>query len=93
MTPVLKKRFARTSDVAGFRCRCPHCGTGELFGRFLKVADHCQECGEEFHHHRADDFPAYLVIIVVGHVIVPAILAVETRLFAAHWLHSLSGFR
>ena len=62
----------------GFRCRCPNCGKGRLFGKYLKVADHCEECGEEFHHHRADDFPAYLVIIVVGHVIVPLILAVET---------------
>ena len=35
--------------------------------RFLKVADACDSCGEEFHHHRADDFPAYLVIVLVGH--------------------------
>jgi uncharacterized protein (DUF983 family) len=64
-----------------FVCRCLNCGKGRLFGKYLKVADHCQECGEEFHHHRADDFPAYLVIIVVGHVIVPAILP--------YWLHFL----
>jgi uncharacterized protein (DUF983 family) len=73
----------------GFRCRCPNCGKGRLFGKYLKVADHCEECGEEFHHHRADDFPAYLVIIVVGHVIVPAILAVETAYSPAYWLHFL----
>jgi uncharacterized protein (DUF983 family) len=62
----------------GFRCKCPNCGKGHLFGKYLKVADHCQECGEEFGLHRADDFPAYLVMIVVGHIIVPVILAVET---------------
>jgi uncharacterized protein (DUF983 family) len=73
----------------GFRCRCPKCGRGHLFGKYLRVADHCEECGEEFHHHRADDFPAYLVIIVVGHVIVPAILAVETAYSPAYWLHFL----
>ncbi|HMJ27321.1 MAG TPA: DUF983 domain-containing protein [Xanthobacteraceae bacterium] len=70
----------------GCRCRCPNCGKGALFGRFLKVADHCSECGEEFHHHRADDFPAYLVIIVVGHAIVPAILAVEVAYAPPAWL-------
>ena len=32
---------------------------------FLKVIDHCSVCGEEFYHHRADDFPAYIVIFVV----------------------------
>lgn len=61
----------------GFLGRCPHCGEGKLFSRFLKVAHHCDACGEELFHHRADDFPAYLVIVVVGHVVVPAILAVE----------------
>jgi uncharacterized protein (DUF983 family) len=73
----------------GFRCKCPNCGKGHLFGKYLKVADHCQECGEEFHHHRADDFPAYLVMIVVGHIIVPVILAVETAYSPPYWLQLL----
>jgi AraC family transcriptional regulator len=29
----------------GFTMRCPNCGTGRLFGRFLKVVDHCSVCG------------------------------------------------
>ena len=61
----------------GFCGRCPHCGEGKLFARFLKVADHCASCGEELFHQRADDFPAYLVIALVGHAVVPGILAVE----------------
>lgn len=62
----------------GFRGKCSHCGEGRLFAGFLKVVDRCEACGEEFFHHRADDFPAYLVIVAVGHIIVPIILAVET---------------
>ena len=58
--------------------RCPNCGGGRLFGRFLKVVDHCEACGEEFHHHRADDFPAYLVVVIVGHVVVGGFLSAET---------------
>jgi len=73
----------------GFRMRCPHCGQGTLFGRFLKVAGHCPKCAEELLHHRADDFPAYVVIAAVGHVIVPAILAVETAYAPALWLQLL----
>jgi uncharacterized protein (DUF983 family) len=61
----------------GLRGRCPNCGEGKLFPRFLKVAHHCEVCGEELFHHRADDFPAYLVIVMVGHVVVPAILVIE----------------
>ena len=64
----------------GFRGRCPACGDGCMFRAFLKVADRCPHCGEELHHHRADDFPAYLVIVIVGHILVPIILAVETEI-------------
>src|SRR5262245_16570710 len=70
----------------GFRGKCPNCGEGHMFGRFLKVADSCDHCGEELFHQRADDFPAYLVMVVVGHLVVPAILAVETAYAPAVWL-------
>jgi len=72
---------ARASEplMRGFRGRCPACGEGRMFRKFLKVADECPNCGEELYHHRADDFPAYLDIVVVGHILVPIVLAVETE--------------
>lgn len=71
----------------GFLGKCPHCGKGRMFRAFLKVADHCPACGEELHHHRADDFPAYLVIVIVGHILVPIVLAVESEFAPPYWLH------
>jgi uncharacterized protein (DUF983 family) len=62
----------------GLHCRCPNCGEGKLFRAFLKVNEKCPACGEELFHHRADDLPAYLVIVVVGHIVVPLALAIET---------------
>ena len=73
----------------GFMMRCPNCGTGRLFGRFLKVVGHCSVCGEDFSHHRADDFPPYLVMMIVGHVIVPLVLAVEMSYAPPIWLQFL----
>lgn len=35
---------------------------------YLKVADKCPVCREELSHHRADDGPAYLTILIVGHL-------------------------
>ena len=70
----------------GFTMKCPNCGRGHLFGRFLKVADHCEACCEDFTPQRADDFPAYLVIIVVGHVVVPALLWMEMAYAPPAWL-------
>jgi uncharacterized protein (DUF983 family) len=61
----------------GLRGRCPRCGRGHLFCAFLKVDNHCSVCRLDFTGHRADDLPAYLVIVIVGHVLVPIILGTE----------------
>lgn len=58
----------------GWRRRCPNCGTGPLLKGYLTVRRECPVCGEALHHHRADDGPAYLVILIVGHLMAPAIL-------------------
>lgn len=41
---------------------------------YLKVHDTCPVCSEELHHQRADDGPAYLTILIVGHIVGPAVL-------------------
>ena len=46
---------------------------------YLKVRDTCPVCGEELHHHRADDGPAYLTILIVGHLMAPLILIAFMR--------------
>jgi uncharacterized protein (DUF983 family) len=63
----------------GLAGRCPACGTGRLFGRFLEVRDACESCGAELHHYRADDLPPYLVILIVAHVAGFGIFTAETR--------------
>ncbi|PZA12262.1 hypothetical protein DNX69_09690 [Rhodopseudomonas palustris] len=63
----------------GFRGRCPNCGEGKMFRAFLKTADSCDQCGQDFTGHRADDLPAYLVIVIVGHIVVPLALSIETH--------------
>ena len=85
--PAGDQRSLMQAMGRGFMGRCPHCGEGRLFGRFLKVADSCAACGEEYHHHRADDLPAYLVILVVGHVVVGAFMGMETMFALTTWQH------
>jgi len=74
-----EKRNVWTALKRGFRGRCPRCGEGKLFRAFLKVDDHCSVCGLDFTPHRADDLPAYLVIVIVGHLVVPLALVIETN--------------
>ncbi|WP_332715315.1 DUF983 domain-containing protein [Pelagibacterium mangrovi] len=63
--------------LKGMKCRCPNCGQGKLFSRYLKVVDQCDVCGTELFHHRADDAPPYLVVTIVGHIAVGAVLHME----------------
>jgi uncharacterized protein (DUF983 family) len=69
--------------------KCPACGEGRLFERYLKVADSCPHCGEALHHHRADDAPPYFTIFAVGHIILPLMLAVEVAFKPELWVHVL----
>ncbi|WP_043918244.1 DUF983 domain-containing protein [Jannaschia aquimarina] len=58
----------------GFRRLCPNCGEGRMMRGYLKVRDECPQCGEALHHHRADDGPPYLTLLIVGHIVGPLML-------------------
>jgi len=85
-TAIGEKRDLWSAMKRGFRGRCPRCGEGKLFRAFLKTANNCSVCGLDFTPHRADDLPAYLVIVIVGHIVVPIALWVETNYSPAVWL-------
>ena len=73
--------------LRGFAQRCPACGGASLFWRYLKVREACPKCGEELHHHRTDDAPPYFTIVIVGHIIVGGVLALEKGLSPPTWVH------
>lgn len=61
----------------GARERCPACGVARLFRRYLKPVAACAACGEAMGHVRSDDAAPWLTILIVGHIVVPLLLAVE----------------
>lgn len=63
----------------GWKKCCPACGAGPLLRSYLKVRDTCPVCGEELFHQRADDGPAYLTILIVGHLLAPVLLFIYAR--------------
>ena len=73
--------------LRGFGERCPACGNGGLYRRYLKTRDDCTACGEPLHHHRTDDAPPYFTILVVGHLIVGGVLALEKWSAPPTWVH------
>jgi uncharacterized protein (DUF983 family) len=80
-------RHIFASMLRGALLKCPACGVGAMFRRYLKVADSCSHCDEELHYHRADDAPAYFTIVIVGHIVVSLVLAVEMAYRPPIWLH------
>lgn len=63
--------------VAGFRCRCPRCGEGNLFAGYLRLADRCQSCGLDYDFADSGDGPAIFIMLIVGFVVVGMALVVE----------------
>ncbi len=74
MTPVTAARRPVALGLRrGLAGRCPNCGKGALYGRYLKVAE-CSVCGHDNRAYPADDAPPYFTILLVGHlVIAPAL--------------------
>lgn len=74
--------------LRGSRGKCPSCGTGPLFTKFMKVAGTCGHCGEALHHQRADDAPPYFTIFIVGHILIPLVFIVERVWQPSYLVHA-----
>jgi len=71
----------------GMRGRCPRCACTRLFKRFLKPVSRCVACGEDWTARSSDDFPPYVVILMLGHVIAPGMISLETMAHPPLWVH------
>ena len=69
-------REAKPAMLRGWRGKCPNCGMGPMFIGYLKVRNTCEFCSEDLYHHRADDGPAYIAILVCGHLLAPIMMIV-----------------
>ena len=58
-----------------------------MFRAFLKPVDRCSACGEDMSHQRADDAPPYITIAIVGHVLVPVMLALQLTTNFSVWTY------
>ncbi|MEE9374706.1 MAG: DUF983 domain-containing protein [Rhizobiaceae bacterium] len=76
---ILEQRSVWKAIKTGVQCKCPNCSKGSMFVKWLKVEPICKNCGEELFHERAEDFPPYLTIVIVGHIILTLVMIVESR--------------
>lgn len=64
----------KRSVFRGVTGHCPACGKGRLFWKYLKVNGRCEACDTDLARYPADDGPAYLTILLVGHLVVAPML-------------------
>lgn len=74
-----------TVIMRGVAGRCPRCGKGKLFKRYLKPVAACSACSEKLGHIRADDGPAWLTILLAGHILIPLFIGVLPQLNWPDW--------
>jgi len=72
----------------GLRCRCPACGEGRLFAGYLRIRLPCEVCGADNTIYPSDDFPPYLTILVVGHVVVPLFMWSDRAYEPSVWVQA-----
>ena len=80
--PSIRPDLPRTfwqALLRGARGRCPRCGEGQLFRRWLKPVERCAACTLDLTPQRADDLPAYIAIIVTGHLLAPVMIALSAE--------------
>ncbi len=72
--------------LRGARGQCPRCGGAALFRAWLKPVDACPHCRQDWSVQQADDFPAYIGIFVVGHLLAPVVIAMIGTFGLSAWL-------
>lgn len=72
--------------LAGLKGRCPNCGKGKLFERYLKLAPRCPICGADFSMADTGDGAAVFVMFLVGAIVVPMAFILQFAARAPSWL-------
>jgi uncharacterized protein (DUF983 family) len=87
--------------VRGLRGKCPRCGEAALFRKWLKPVDRCPHCRQDWSVQQADDFPAYIGIFVVGHLLAPVAIVMllvtlqptKGGVIGFLWWHGIGAFK
>ncbi|MGA9659390.1 MAG: DUF983 domain-containing protein [Asticcacaulis sp.] len=59
-----------TALLRGLQRKCPCCGDAPAFRGYLKVVDACASCQTPLSLYPTDDGPAYITMLLVGHLII-----------------------
>ena len=73
--------------LLGLRCRCPRCGIGGLFYKYLKISDECPKCHLGFQGHDTGDAAVVPAILILGSIVMGMALYLELSVGPPVWVH------
>ncbi len=65
-----------TMLVRGFRRKCPQCGSGKLFRRWVTMVDDCPRCGYHFEREEGFFLGAIVVSVIITELVIVAVIAI-----------------
>jgi uncharacterized protein (DUF983 family) len=70
---MTKSGMKKSMIARALRLRCPLCGEGRMFSRWVHMHDYCSNCGLRFDRNESDFFiGAYTINLIVAELIVVA---------------------
>ncbi|MCB1783909.1 MAG: DUF983 domain-containing protein [Alphaproteobacteria bacterium] len=77
--------------VKAMRCKCPRCGEGDLYvpGVSMTLREKCSSCGLDFSKNDSADGPAVFLIFILGFLLVPLALVVDSVFSPPLWVHAV----
>lgn len=72
-------------------CGCPRCGVGSIFPHrlTLDVIPNCPACGLKIGEHDSGDGPAVFLIFILGLLLTPSALFVDSVTTIPLWAHAI----
>ena len=77
--------MSKSPLINGLKLRCPRCAQGKLLRGYISPRAACSACGEDFSPYKAEDGPAWLTILIVGHIVVPLMVSVVAAEILPLW--------
>lgn len=71
--------------ATALKCRCPRCGAGRVYDRYLKVTERCSECRLALASNDTADGPAVFLLFIVGGIAIPLAFWVDAIFGLTSW--------
>ena len=71
--------------ATALRCRCPRCGHGGVYCGYLRVVEHCADCGLALASNDSADGPAVFLLFIIGGISLPLAFWITAVLDLPGW--------